>query len=502
MFLFSHWPKTMAAAIPFLGSPELLSFDRQRQVHDSMSKVDFFGLGAIGPKEPSGSVRLEDLRKRPSRRFPLESLLSTFVTEPEYRTSLRTILENASDRLGAPEPDASFADPRLMARYALNVTIQPTGEIQTAFVSMFPHRTNTGTSKRCNIVTRQRHANSNLHATILLALEHPEKSSAELVQHALPYAQRLELSANSEDDDLRSGTDDIVSAALLLARDGTNEQLDQNEDWARSVFERAFTTGGDNGASTFRGGIMFNPVAIATLGIIHLWRRGRSDECEALLQLTGREDASAAHGFGAGLALIRRARPEPSLLLCCVAPSSTRYFPTVTGAPRRTKRRKPLVCEPNASPQQFPRSSHGWAFWSRACLAGASSTHHQHSTWDTHWCRSGAGSTANGSTASNTAAFRTASSQTAAIWLRQLIQHADLGDVHCFWNSSKHMRVGPQTRTAKALPSRQGRPQPGRVEQRILSAYGPRIYPNARGSGDHACLGGHRIARRIFFRRC
>ena len=131
-------------------------------------------------------------------------------------------------------------------------------------------------------------------------------------------AQRLELSANSEDHDLRSGTDDIVSAALLLSRDGTNEQLDQDEDWARNAFERAFATGDNDGASIFRDGIMFNPVAIATLGLIHLWRRGRSDEREALLQLTDREDASAAHGFGAGLAVLYELDPRlpPSLLRC------------------------------------------------------------------------------------------------------------------------------------------------------------------------------------------
>ena len=119
--LISHWPKTMAAAVPFLGSPELLSFDRQRQVHDSMPKVDLLGLGAIEPKEPTGAVRLEDLRKRSSRRFPLEALLSTFVTEPTHRDDLRGILENASERLGEPEPGDTFAYPRFMARYALNV---------------------------------------------------------------------------------------------------------------------------------------------------------------------------------------------------------------------------------------------------------------------------------------------------------------------------------------------------------------------------------------------
>ena len=317
--LISHWPKTMAAALPFLGSPELLSFDRQRQAHDIMPKGDLFGLGAIGPKEPAGAVRLEDLQERPSRRFPLESLLASFVTEPDYRESLRRLLEQASGRLGAPKPADTFANPRFMARYALNV-IDPANwrDVNGGREYISPP------DERKHLESLQRrHAaqalDSNVHAAIQLALEQPGKSSPELVQHAIPYAQRLELEANIQDDAFGSEADDIVAAALLLARDGTDEQLRQYEEWARSVFERAFATTDDDGASTFRSGIMFNPAAIATVGLVHLWHRGRSDdEREALLQLAGREDASAAHGFGAGLALIHKLDPRlPAALLRC-----------------------------------------------------------------------------------------------------------------------------------------------------------------------------------------
>ena len=319
--LISHWPKTMAAAVPFLGCPGLLSFDRQRQLRDSMLKGDLLGFGGIGPKEPQCAIRLEDLRKRTSRRVPLESLLSTFLTESEHRGDLRRILENASDRLGVPEPGDTFADPRFMARYALNI-INPTNwrHVKGGREYVSPpdeHR---------HLEALQRdHAaqalDSNVHAAIQVALERPENSSPELVQHAIAYAQRLDLEGNSQDETLESEADVIAAAALLLARDGTDEQLDQHEEWTRSVHKRAFAIMDNDGTTTFRSGIMFNPVAIATLSLIHLWDRGRSDdEREALLQLAGREDASAAHGFGAGLTLIRELDPglPPALLRCAL----------------------------------------------------------------------------------------------------------------------------------------------------------------------------------------
>jgi hypothetical protein len=54
--LISHWPKTLTALVPFLGSPELLSLDRTRQAHDSMPEIDLLGWGAIGPRESAGPV--------------------------------------------------------------------------------------------------------------------------------------------------------------------------------------------------------------------------------------------------------------------------------------------------------------------------------------------------------------------------------------------------------------------------------------------------------------
>ena len=108
-------------------------------------------------------------------------------------------------------------------------------------------------------------------------MEHPDRSGAELAAQAVAYAQRLETAPSEDDDTAHPRAHTIVSAALIVARDATDTLLDEQEAWLRSVFTAAIAGESDVGASTFRNGIRFNPVAIAILGLIHLWGRGRGD---------------------------------------------------------------------------------------------------------------------------------------------------------------------------------------------------------------------------------
>ena len=116
--LLSHWPESRKAAIPFVGSPQLLAWDRQRQTHDQMN----FDLGMFGRKEPRGLASRESLRKRGSRGALLERTLPYYLfSEPkEDGNAVRVRLEKVAERLGPYESNSSFADPRFMVRYALN----------------------------------------------------------------------------------------------------------------------------------------------------------------------------------------------------------------------------------------------------------------------------------------------------------------------------------------------------------------------------------------------
>ena len=304
--MISHWPKTATAAIPFLGSPELLSLDRSRQIHDSIPKIAALGWEAIGPKEPRGRIRLSHLNQRLSRRLGLEALLgSVAFGEASDREALKSQLEAASTRLGPPKPQDTFADARLMARYALNV-IDPTnwqpGEMGPTYVPP-PDEARHIAALQAERAPRTR--DFEIDVAIQKALEDSERSSAELAEHAVAYAKRLETAAHTPEDVLHSRTNAIVSAAMIVARDGADQLLDVEEDWVRQVFSRIFERHDQYIGTGTRDGIRFNPVAIATLGLVHLWRRyGRVADRDALLNLAGRDIAEAAPGFGSGLQTI------------------------------------------------------------------------------------------------------------------------------------------------------------------------------------------------------
>ncbi len=319
--LISHWSKTMATAIPFLGSPELLTLDRARQIHERMPEPDLIGFEAIRP-EPAGPVTLAALMARPSRLNALQALLGVIaVDESADRSVLHTLLADASARLGPPQPDDTFAEPRFVVRHALNLLDPanwPFVEGVRRYVSP-PEE-----AQHLQALQRQatpQVADWSVDTAIQIALERPERSSSEFAEQAIAYAQRLSTAADTEESESRSRTRAIVGAAVILARDGADALLDQHEAWARGIFAQAFASTEDMAASTRIDSIRFNPVAIATVGLIHLWRRRRREaDRDALLGLAGRDDPYAAQGFGAGLAVIREIEPRllPALLRCAL----------------------------------------------------------------------------------------------------------------------------------------------------------------------------------------
>ena len=158
-------------------------------------------------------------------------------------------------------------------------------------------------------------------AAIQAVLEEPLRSSTELAERAVAYAKRLQ-AADVPEDALGSRTNATVSAAMMVARDGSDPLLEEHEVWVRGVFAAVFARTGRDVAKGMRDGIRFNPVAIATLGVIHLWRRRRLDaDRDLLLVLAGRESAEAAQGFGAGREILRDidARLIPAVLRCALA---------------------------------------------------------------------------------------------------------------------------------------------------------------------------------------
>lgn len=320
--ILSHWPKTRAAAVPFVGSPELLSIDRTRQLHDQRPELDFGGWGAI---EPSGPVRLVDLEKRPSREMPLETLLGAFVGKDADNESaeLHRLLTDAATRLGPPDELASFADPAFMVLYALNVTDPanwPTiGQVST-YVSPASEAEHLARLQGQHL---ERHTDLSIEAALQNALTDSTRSSPEIAAHCVDYAKRRSAAGQDENgDELRMRKHAIFSAAMIAMRDGAADLVEQHEAWARGVFEDALASTDDISVSRMREGIRFNPVSIATVGLIHLWRRNRTEaDRDALLALAARKDPHAAQGFRSGLVILWEVdeRIIPAVLRCAIA---------------------------------------------------------------------------------------------------------------------------------------------------------------------------------------
>jgi hypothetical protein len=313
--VISHWPKTKAIAVPFLGSPELLVLDRRRPTYDRMSNIGF------GGKEPVGPIRLADLEKRQSRRLVLEQLLGFFtLDESPDRAGLRKLLTAAAARLGPPLPDDAFGDARFMARYALNLiepaNWPPQADGRRAYVSPSDEAQHIDALQR-------KHAGQmtdiGVDAAIQNAIEDSGQASSGLAEQAVAYAQRLSAAFDSPEDIHPSQTTAIISAAMILVRDGSDALFDQHEDWARQVFAKAFAGTERVPVSEMSDSIRFNPVSIAALGQIYLWRRrGRLADRNGLLELAGRDQPDAAHGIGAGISVLREIerRLAPALMRC------------------------------------------------------------------------------------------------------------------------------------------------------------------------------------------
>jgi hypothetical protein len=320
--LLSHWPKTRADSIPFLGCPELLTLDRTRQHYDSLPDMRGLGIVEFAPNAPGAVASLDALRNRRSRRAPLERLLAFFAhNEGEESSELRRLLTAAAERLGPVAPGDTFADPRFVTRYALNLTDAANwrpheqGRIYMSPPAEAEHLARL--QEQLLLTTGE----LTTEAAVSAALEGPATSSPELVSRALALAQRLQ-GGDEAVETMGSRDDVVVAAAMLVARDGTTEVFEQNEVWLRQVFADVIAGTKEDVARGMREGVRYNPVAIATLGSIHVWRRRRLDaDRTRLLELAGRKDAESAQGFGAAIDVLLEVDPRviPAVLRCALS---------------------------------------------------------------------------------------------------------------------------------------------------------------------------------------
>jgi hypothetical protein len=307
--IISHWPSSQAAAVPFLGCPELVTLDRTRQTEDQIVFPDFLGLSAL-EKEPAGPATRESLKQRPSRGLPLEQLVGIYAFGPEsLRVKLERLLQSASQRLGTAETTSNFADPRFMAQHELNLIdpanwperqIQRQDGITVTGREYVSPETEAEHLAALTVDAAPRFEAANVRVALLAAIDNPSRSSAGLAARGVAWARAPALAAKdvdpNEEDDFVTG-EGIRAAALVAIRDGSDDLRREHGAWAEQTLIDALSAR-DDVAHRVRGGLKFNPIATAFAGIAELYRRDPTPaRLRALLEIAARKSPAGAHGF-------------------------------------------------------------------------------------------------------------------------------------------------------------------------------------------------------------
>ena len=312
--ILSHPEKSRSAAIPYLGCPELLCLDRERQMHDVMPVPDIFGLKAL-QKEPIGAATLDSLKARLSRRLSLEQLIGAYALDgaPENREALMLLLRKAAQRLGPPNDESTLGDPEFMVVHALNL-VDPNNWRKR------PLRTKAGDEEGWEYVSpdaeaghlralqdasRDQHANAAMQTNVKVALYDPSRSSPAFAEAAVNWARESGPQFVGLDETQQwMRSEAIISAAFIAARDGAANLLASHGDWIRETFQRALQ-GEHDPVQKMRAGLQFNPFAIAFVGMTLLLRnRFEMGDVRTLLEAAADEDAAAARGFAAVAGLL------------------------------------------------------------------------------------------------------------------------------------------------------------------------------------------------------
>lgn len=342
--LISHWPKSAASALEFLGCPELLCLDHTRQVHDQLETSAPFGLGTLNPA-PQAAIGIAELQRRVSRRFTLDGLIGNVAlsASEEQLTKLTTLLTQAADRLGPAGDQSNLGDPEFMVLHALNLA-DPANwhEVEVErndgskvgahqYVSPAPEQAHLQARRNA---TAAKSSDFAMQSSISLAIDDSTRFSPEQLQAAVVWASRSLSEAtivppddDSDDISPRMRQEAVLTAAMMTMRDGDVSLRAEYGDWARKQLEEALKADDDDPVLQVRAGLRFNPIAIAYTGLIHaLTHRNTPDDVRAVLEVAASDHHASAHGFGAAVGVLQAIdeRLPRAILRCalraCIVP--------------------------------------------------------------------------------------------------------------------------------------------------------------------------------------
>ena len=360
--MISHWPKSQDAAAAFLANPVLLCLDHTRQVHDTFESRDSHGFGSFR-KEPRGAVSAAELKGRTSRHYALDALIGKYslsVSDKE-RDSFVTMLNAEAERLGPPGDQDTLGDPAFMALHALHLADPANWPEVTVALD---DGTTRNVRKYVSPATESRHlqaltdaaanktADFSMQTSISLATDDPARLSRETRSVALQWAREVSERPSSDvaeddgDGTNRMRSEAVLTAAMILMRDAEADERAEHGEWARGQFSVALQTE-DDPVHQIRGGIRFNPIAIAYVGIIYSLRdRATGADIRTLLEVAAQDNPAAAHGFGAAVSVLDAfdSRLTRSILRCafvaCIRPHRKWNLPDVEVAARAERRQQ------------------------------------------------------------------------------------------------------------------------------------------------------------------
>lgn len=300
--LLSHWPTTRDALVPFVANPDLLANDRTRLTLESL------GGAMMLQKEPKGRVMLADLAKRQPRSISLERLIPYYIGEDDSGQKVRSLLAEAVEKAGSYSDEANFGDPAFMGSYALNMLDRANWvEVEGRLAYKSPPA-EAEHLERLEARRQAHERSSTIEARIQLAISDPTKGSPDLAREAVEYAAG-DLPDHSDTDYLKSRSTRLISTAMLVARDGEDNLLDENEDWVRTVIATALAEEVDRYGSKER--LDYNRPAQGICALIHLWhRRRRVEDRDHLLRTIARQDQAAVVAMAPAHESIRDADPR------------------------------------------------------------------------------------------------------------------------------------------------------------------------------------------------
>ena len=309
--IISHWPISREPAIPFFGSPELLSLDHERKVYDDIGTQAFDGLKSFRD-EPMGPVNLDSLNKRPSRRHTLSDMIGGYAISDSVvsREKLRSLLRDSSARFSKPEANMNLGDPALMAVHALNLSNPdnwkqrsielPDGSRESAHQYVSPqdemrHFAALEESVKSYI------QNTTMRAHLNLAVKDPSHSSPEFAATAVRWAQNAQPSIGDKEQhsDLMLERA-IVASAMIAMRDGDEALHTESAQWAKRILLRTLSRKDEQITHRSHSRLPYNEFAIAFIGVFYAVKRGvPALGVPDLLRAVSSGNTAAAHGLRA-----------------------------------------------------------------------------------------------------------------------------------------------------------------------------------------------------------